>query len=138
MNARNLACLTALFLALGIAPAPASAGESRLMHYPSIHEDFVVFVHAGDVWRAPVVGGPARRLTSHEGLELTPRISPDGKWVAYSAEYSGSRQVHVIPSEGGAGKQLTFYNDVGVMPPRGGLTFQPKRAIPDRSASRRS
>jgi len=119
MNARN--CLTALILASGI--AAANAGDARLLHYPSIHGDFVVFVHAGDIWRAPAAGGPARRLTSHAGLELTPRISPDGQWVAYSAEYSGTRQVHVMPATGGSGKQLTFYNDVGAMPPRGGFDY---------------
>ena len=53
MNARTLASLTALILAIGNASAPANAGEARLMHYPAIHKDFVVFVHAGDVWRAP-------------------------------------------------------------------------------------
>ncbi len=52
---------------------------------------------------------------------MFPKISPDGKWIAFSAEYSGTRQVYVIPSEGGKPKQLTFYNSVGVMPPRGGF-----------------
>jgi tricorn protease len=101
----------------------ATEGEARLLRYPSIHGDFVVFVYAGDVWRAPVAGGRAWRLTSHAGTELTPKISPDGQWVAYSAEYSGSRQVHVIPAGGGETRQLTFYNDVGVMPPRGGFDY---------------
>ncbi len=43
--------------------------------------------------------------------------------MAYSAQYSGSRQVYVIPTAGGQPKQLTFYNDVGVMPPRGGFDY---------------
>ncbi len=86
MNARTLTCLTALMICIGIARSPANAGDARLLHYPSIHKDFVVFVHAGDIWRAAAGGGAARRLTSHRGLELTPKISPDGQWVAYSAE----------------------------------------------------
>jgi tricorn protease len=100
-----------------------SPNEARLLRYPSIHRDFVVFVYAGDLWRAPSAGGRAWRLTSHDGVELTPKISPDGEWVAYSAEYSGTRQVYVIPAEGGEPKQLTFYNDVGAMPPRGGFDY---------------
>jgi tricorn protease len=104
-------------------PAVAVDSEVRLLRYPTIHRDFVVFVYAGDLWRAPSAGGRAWRLTSHEGLELTPKISHDGAWVAYSAEYSGTRQVYVIPSNGGEPKQLTFYNDVGVMPPRGGFDY---------------
>ena len=54
-------------------------------------------------------GGNAKRLTSHPGIELFPKISPDGKWIAFSAEYSGSRQVWVIPAQGGTARQLTFY-----------------------------
>ncbi len=117
--------LPALALLLAVLPAAADEGDGvgRLLRYPSIHGDFVVFVYAGDLWRAPTAGGRAYRLTSHDGVELTPRISPDGEWVAYSAEYTGSRQVYVMPSSGGAPRQLTFYNDVGVMPPRGGFDY---------------
>jgi len=103
--------------------AGASADEARLLRYPSIHRDFVVFVHGGDLWRAPSRGGQAVRLTSHAGVELTPKISPDGTWVAFSAEYSGTRQVYVMSAAGGQPKQLTFYNDVGSMPPRGGFDY---------------
>jgi tricorn protease len=122
----NAPTLLALLLFLLVGPL-ASAGEpgngppeARLLRFPDIHGDFVVFVYAGDIWRAPVTGGPALRLTSHEGLELFPKISPDGRWIAFSAEYTGSRQVYVMPSWGGEPKQLTFYADVGPMPPRGG------------------
>ena len=120
---RFLAFFTLLLLAASFA-APAQAespsDEARLLRFPDIHRDFVVFVHAGDLWRVAVEGGIARRLTAHEGLELFPKISPDGEWIAFTAEYTGSRQVFVMPAEGGASRQLTFYNDVGAMPPRGG------------------
>ena len=100
---------------------PVDAGPARsLLQHPDIHGDFVVFVHSGDLWRAPSTGGEARRLTSHGGQELYPKISPDGNWIAFSAEYTGSRQVYVMPSQGGAPRQLTYYTDVGPMPPRGG------------------
>ena len=94
--------------------------EGRLLRFPDIHRDSVVFVYGGDIWQASSSGGAARRLTSHAGLELFPKISPDGRWIAFSAEYTGTRQVYVMPAWGGAPKQLTFYNDVGPMPPRGG------------------
>jgi tricorn protease len=128
----------ALFVILALAfgfvlAAPAAAGdtEARLLRYPTIHRDFVVFVYAGDLWRASSNGGRAWRLTSHEGLEYTPKISPDGEWVAYSAEYSGTRQVYVIPATGGEPRQLTYYNDVGVMPPRGGFDYWVQGWRPD-------
>lgn len=97
--------------------------DARMMRYPDINGDQIVFVYAGDIWTVNSNGGDARQLTSHRGLELFPKISPDGKWIAFSAEYSGSRQIFVIPSQGGTPKQLTFYNDVGEMPPRGGFDY---------------
>jgi tricorn protease len=100
---------------------PVNAMEdARLMRFPHINNNLIAFVYAGDIWTVNANGGDARRLTSHEGQELFPKISPDGKWIAFSGEYSGSRQIYVIPSEGGSPKQLTWYNSVGVMPPRGG------------------
>lgn len=98
-----------------------AVNDSRLMRFPDINNNLVAFVYAGDIWTVSSAGGDARRLTSHEGLELFPKISPDGKWIAFSAEYSGTRQVYVIPAEGGKPKQLTWYNSVGVMPPRAGF-----------------
>lgn len=94
--------------------------EARLMRFPDINTNLIAFVYAGDIWSVDSNGGEARRLTSHGGQELFPKISPDGKWIAFSGEYSGSRQIFVMPSNGGTPKQLTFYNSVGVMPPRGG------------------
>ncbi len=95
--------------------------DARMIRYPDINGNQIVFVYAGDIWTVPSNGGDARRLTTHKGLELFPKISPDGNWIAFSAEYSGNRQVYVMPAKGGSPKQLTFYNDVGPMPPRGGF-----------------
>ncbi|MFW6352262.1 MAG: S41 family peptidase, partial [Bacteroidota bacterium] len=95
--------------------------DARLMRYPDTNGEKIVFVYAGDIWSIDADGGEAKKLTSHEGFELFPRLSPDGNWIAFSAEYSGSRQVYVMPAEGGTPQQLTFYNDVGPMPPRGGF-----------------
>ncbi|MEL7297704.1 MAG: PDZ domain-containing protein [Pseudomonadota bacterium] len=114
--------LTILFL-LGAVDA-AIADDTRLLRYPDIHRDQVVFVYGGDIYVANTAGGTARRLTSHDGLELYPKFSPDGSMVAYSAEYNGTRQVYVIPTAGGRPKQLTWYNDVGSMPPRGGTDYR--------------
>jgi tricorn protease len=94
--------------------------DTRMLRFPDINGSLITFVYAGDIWSVNSGGGEAKRLTSHAGLELFPKISPDGKWIAFSAEYSGSRQIWVMPSEGGAARQLTFYNSEGMMPPRGG------------------
>ena len=116
-------------------PGTGTAGGTRLLRYPDIHGDTVVFSHAGDLWVVDLAGGAsggaARRLTSHPGEELFPKISPDGRRVAFTGQYSGNRQVHVIPIEGGEPKQLTFRNDIGEMPPRGGYDNQVLGWTPD-------
>ncbi|MEO1086374.1 MAG: acetyl-CoA synthetase, partial [Acidobacteriota bacterium] len=107
-------------LVLLVASPVVAADSARLLLYPDIHRDTVVFVHGQDLWSAPSAGGDARRLTAHPGRELFPKFSPDGEWIAFSADYTGAHQVWVMPAAGGEPKQLTFYTDVGEMPPRGG------------------
>jgi len=114
--------LTAL-LVLVLTQFGFSIKDARLLRFPDINNDLIAFVYAGDIWTVPAQGGDANRLTSHMGLELFPKISPDGRWIAFSGEYSGSRQIYIISSEGGEPRQLTFYNDVGEMPPRGGWDY---------------
>ncbi|MFN2396468.1 MAG: acetyl-CoA synthetase, partial [Bacteroidales bacterium] len=118
---KNLKLLKMLVLGVLIPFAGVAHEDSRMMRYPDINGNQIVFVYAGDIWTVNSTGGDARQLTSHKGLELFPKLSPDGKWIAFSGEYSGSRQVFVMPAEGGTPEQLTYYNDVGPMPPRGGF-----------------
>ncbi len=128
MSYRFAACL--LLLGSFVLPA-AKADDNRLLRLPDIHRDRVAFVYAGDIYVAPTAGGTARRLTSHAGLELFPKFSPDGSRIAFSAEYNGTRQVFVMPTEGGEPRQLTWYNDVGSMPPRGGFDYRVLDWTPD-------
>ncbi|MGM0620008.1 MAG: S41 family peptidase [Bacteroidota bacterium] len=111
----------ALLLIAGLTFSARAANDSGLLRFPDINNDLVAFVYAGDIWTINANGGDARQLTSHEGMELFPKISPDGKWIAFSGEYAGNRQVFVMPSKGGTPQQLTWYNSVGMMPPRGGF-----------------
>jgi tricorn protease len=108
-----------------------SADPGRLLRFPDIHQEQVTFIYAGDVYIADTQGGEAQRLTSHEGFETFPKFSPDGSLIAFSAEYNGTRQVYVVPSSGGTPRQLTWYNDVGVMPPRGGFDYRVLDWTPD-------
>jgi tricorn protease len=85
--------------------------EGRLMRFPDIHKDKVVFSYGGDLWLVSASGGAARRITTHPGLELFPKFSPDGKWIAFTGQYDGNFNVYVIPAEGGQPKQLTFLPD---------------------------
>src|SRR5476651_420028 len=83
--------------------------EPRLMRTPAIYGDTVVFSYAGDLWITKTKGSElARRLTSHPGLEIRPKISPDGRWVAFTGQYDGSTNIYVISIDGGEPKRLTF------------------------------
>lgn len=105
---------------MGMLGSVSAQKDARLMRYPDVNKNLIAFVYAGDIWSVNAEGGDATRLTSHKGMELFPKISPDGQWIAFSGEYS-SRQVYVMPAEGGEPRQLTYYNSVGLMPPRGGF-----------------
>src|SRR6266852_5308364 len=116
--------LLVLVLALGLLfpLCGAAQTEARLMRFPDIHGDRVAFVYAGDIWIASTRDGVARRLTSHKGLELFPKFSPDGQWIAFTAEYDGNRDVYVMPSEGGEPRRLTYSPDMaGNQPERAGF-----------------
>ncbi len=110
-----------VFLVFGLISVGFATKDARLLRFPDINKDLIAFVYAGDIWTVSAAGGEAKHLTSHQGQELFPKISPDGKWIAFSAEYSGSRQVYVMPAEGGTPRQLTYYNEVANLPPRGGF-----------------
>ena len=121
----------ALALASVAATATAADTETRLLRFADVSRTHIVFVYAGDLYLVGRDGGTAQRLTAHEGLELYPKFSPDGTWIAFSAEYSGTRQVHVMPAAGGTPRQLTYYSDVGPMPVRGGTDYRVLDWTPD-------
>lgn len=87
--------------------------EARVLRFPAIHGNQIVFSYAGDLYTVSGSGGIARKLTSHEGFEAFARFSPDGKQVAFQAEYDGNREVYLIPAEGGAPKRLTYTASLG-------------------------
>jgi len=88
---------------------PAMAPEeARVLRFPAIHGDKIVFTYAGDLYLVPASGGVARKLTSHQGYEAFPRFSPDGRFIAFTGEYDGNREVYLIPAEGGIPVRLTY------------------------------
>lgn len=87
----------------------AFAGESLLLREPSVSENHVAFVYAGDIWVTPRDGGRARRLTSFPGSESSPALSPDGKTVAFTGGYDGNMDVYMVATEGGEPVRLTYH-----------------------------
>jgi len=99
--------ILATFATMGCLTGNA-AEPARLLRFPATNGTDVVFTYAGDLYSAPLSGGEARRLTSHKGIEIFPKFSPDGKNVAFTGQYDGNTEVYLIPADGGEPKRLTF------------------------------
>jgi len=88
--------------------APLMAARAALPRFPQPFGDRIVFVADGNVWSIPKTGGTAVRLTSAPGQDMFPRVSPDGKWIAYTEASKAGTDIWVIPAAGGAAQRLTF------------------------------
>src|SRR5450631_2392687 len=124
-----LAAAALLFLSCA-----SHAAGSKLLRFPNVWHDRIVFSYAGDLWTVGTRGGTAMRLTSNPGLELFGRFSPDGRFIAFTGQYGGDEQVYVIPADGGAPKQLTFYPAPGPLADRWGYDNQVYGWTPDGTA----
>jgi len=98
------------------ATAPASAEPIKFARYPHVSQGKLVFSYHGDIWIANENGANPVRLTAHVARDTFPRLSPDGRWVAFTSDRFGNADVFVIPSTGGEPRQLTFStgNDTGL------------------------
>jgi tricorn protease len=85
--------------------------ETLLLKQPTVSAKEVVFLYAGDLWIAGRDGSNPLRLTAQKGQKSLPNFSPDGKWIAFSANYDGSESVYVIGREGGSPTRLTFHSN---------------------------
>jgi tricorn protease len=102
--------LTFLVLAgFAITLRGANGPGTRLLRTPTVSATQIAFTYASNLWIVGREGGTARRLTSFQGQTTNPHFSPDGKWIAFSAEYAGNTDVYVMPAEGGEPKRLTWH-----------------------------
>jgi len=129
---RTLATLlTTLFL---IASTQLAAAEPiKFARYPHASHGKLVFSYHGDIWVANEDGSSPMRLTAHVAHDTFPRISPDGRWVAFSSDRFGNDDVFIVPITGGEPRQLTF-NTTGDtvlnwMPDGKGILIATSRAV---------
>src|SRR5574344_2748889 len=109
MNKFFLIPILAMGISFSTIAAPATdSQEARLLRFPATNGTDVVFSYAGDLYKAPLSGGQAQRLTSFIGYEMFAKFSPDGKKIAFTGEYDGSREVYLIPAEGGKAERRTY------------------------------
>jgi tricorn protease len=104
-----------LFLLFFYIYSAFAQNEGRFMRYPDIYKDKIVFCYEGDLWTVSIKGGLAIRITNFPGGEISPKFSPDGKWIAFTASYDGAPNVYIIPAEGGEPKRITYVGGAQVV-----------------------
>ena len=106
MSAQRVVLILTVLACLSV---PAFAQGTRLLRHPTVSRDSIAFEYGGDLWVVSRNGGPARRVTSTQGVELDPYFSPDGSQIAYTSTVAGNTDVYVVPTAGGDPKRLTFH-----------------------------
>ena len=133
--------LKVLWISIAVfAPAVRSAAAPPgYYRQPTLHGDRLVFASEGDLWAAALNGDTGQpivawRLTSSDGTESRPQLSPDGRWVAFTGEYEGNTDIYVMPADGGAPTRLTYHpgtdTALGWTPDGRWVTFASSRAQP--------
>lgn len=112
LTAQPLASTPALHQHTFISPVVDNAlngTPTRLLRTPSVSSTHIAFAYANNIWIVERAGGTARRLTSFQGQTTNPKLSPDGRHVAFSAQYTGNTDVYVVPVDGGQPTRLTWH-----------------------------
>jgi len=83
--------------------------DTKLLTQPAISASHIAFIYAGDLFTCDLNGANVRRLTTDDGVEANPVFAPDGKTIAFSAQYDGNTDVYTVPVTGGAPRRLTWH-----------------------------
>lgn len=88
--------------------------NTKLLSEPAISGDQIAFVYSGDIWLANTDGSSPHRVTSSSANESVPHFSPDGNWLAFSANHDNNQDIYLVPTTGGQPKRLTWHpgNDI--------------------------
>jgi tricorn protease len=125
--------LTGLTLLLCFSSFALDTRDTRFLTQPAVSQSQVAFLYANDLWIAGIDGSNPRRLTADHGVESNPVFSPDGRTIAFSAQYEGNTDVYVVPAEGGVPKRLTWHPGVDLVqsftPDGRSILFTTPRAV---------
>ncbi|HZN02483.1 MAG TPA: PDZ domain-containing protein [Candidatus Polarisedimenticolia bacterium] len=136
-SAAALAAWFAFALLPAAGPGTVGAAEDTppdgFYRYPTVAKGMVVFASEGDLWKVPLAGGTAQRMTAYEGEEKFPALSPDGRFIAFTAQYEGNDDVYVMSASGGEPARLTWHpatDQVIGWTPDGTILFRSRRDTP--------
>lgn len=87
----------------------AETGNVDLPRFPSISPDGsrVVFSWRGALWKVPIDGGQAMRLTNHPTDDLQSAWSLDGSQIAFTSTRDGYGNIWIMKSNGTDIRQVT-------------------------------
>ena len=105
---------TGFFISLFSLASMFAQGFEGYYQYPDIHNEQVVFCAEGDIWRVPLAGGLAQRLTTHAEDERYPTFSPDGKSILFSASYEGPMELYTMSIDGGMTTRWTYEREASI------------------------
>ncbi len=106
---QRIFALLALFIGF------SSIAQTRLLRQPDMNSNHIVFTYGSDVWAYSFQTQETKRITSTPALEANPMLSPDGKWIAFTSNRTGTASVYIVSVEGGQPKRLTWHpNGSGV------------------------
>ena len=105
----SISCLSLIVLFFTNPVSGINSKDTRMLSQPAISSDHIAFIYAEDLWVANLDGTNPKRLTVDEGIESDPAFSPDGRLIAFSAQYDGNTDVFIIPVEGGVPVRLTWH-----------------------------
>ncbi len=103
------------FFVLILTLSVAAAAKPGYFRSPALHDNTLVFTAEGDLWLADIQTGQTQRLTTHPAEEKAAAISPDGQWIAFSANYEGATEVYIISRSGGVAKRLSYEHAVAMV-----------------------
>ncbi|MDR1879219.1 MAG: PDZ domain-containing protein, partial [Bacteroidales bacterium] len=98
-----------MFLVVCLVPCVVGlTQETRLLRFPAIYDNQIVFTYCGDLYTMEKTEETARKLTADPGFEMFARFSPDGKQIAFTGQYDGNTEVYLMSAKGGEPKRLTY------------------------------
>ena len=103
------ASLCAIAILCPCVTAQAAEDGTLLLRQPAVSKDHLAFVYGGDIWVSDRDGSHPVQLTSNPAAEFAPHFSPDGRWIAFSANYDNNTDVYIIPVQGGEPRRLTWH-----------------------------